>query len=58
MGNSSIPRLQGQDLLKAQLLQSLDTSLLGLLRYEDRNSMAHSLESRVPFLALLDQGMN
>ncbi|MEB3193322.1 MAG: asparagine synthase (glutamine-hydrolyzing), partial [Snowella sp.] len=48
--NSSIPRLKGQDLLKAQLLQSLDTSLLGLLRYEDRNSMAHSLESRVPFL--------
>ncbi|MDI6796851.1 MAG: asparagine synthase (glutamine-hydrolyzing), partial [Desulfatibacillaceae bacterium] len=26
------------------------TSLPALLRYEDRNSMAHSLESRVPFL--------
>ena len=26
------------------------TSLPMLLRYEDRNSMAHSIESRVPFL--------
>ncbi len=26
------------------------SSLPGLLRYEDRNSMAHSIESRVPFL--------
>ena len=26
------------------------TSLPGLLRYEDRNSMAHSIEARVPFL--------
>ncbi|WP_417432219.1 asparagine synthase (glutamine-hydrolyzing) [Kiloniella sp.] len=26
-------------------------NLPGLLRYEDRNSMAHSLESRVPFLS-------
>ncbi|MEG3436208.1 asparagine synthase (glutamine-hydrolyzing) [Pannus brasiliensis CCIBt3594] len=48
--NSSIPRLQGTELLKEQLLQSLETSLLGLLRYEDRNSMAYSIESRVPFL--------
>ncbi|MFN5516608.1 MAG: asparagine synthase (glutamine-hydrolyzing) [Cyanobacteriota bacterium] len=48
--SNTIPRLQGTDLLRAQLLQSLDTSLPGLLRYEDRNSMAHSLESRVPFL--------
>jgi len=28
----------------------LETSLPMLLRYEDRNSMAHSVESRVPFL--------
>lgn len=27
------------------------TSLPGLLRYEDRNSMAHGVESRLPFLA-------
>jgi asparagine synthase (glutamine-hydrolysing) len=27
-----------------------ETSLPALLRYEDRNSMAHSIESRVPFL--------
>jgi asparagine synthase (glutamine-hydrolysing) len=33
--------------LRAQLL---DNSLPGLLRYEDRNSMAWSIESRVPFL--------
>ncbi|NIA22338.1 MAG: asparagine synthetase B, partial [Anaerolineaceae bacterium] len=33
------------------LLQSLtQTSLPGLLRYEDRNAMAYSIESRVPFL--------
>lgn len=37
--------------LKARLLQDLTTySLPSLLRYEDRNSMAHSLESRIPFL--------
>lgn len=37
--------------LKAALLDTtLETSLPSLLRYEDRNSMAHSLESRVPFL--------
>jgi asparagine synthase (glutamine-hydrolysing) len=28
----------------------MQTSLPMLLRYEDRNSMAHSVESRVPFL--------
>ena len=31
-------------------LETWTTSLPQLLRYEDRNSMAHSLESRVPFL--------
>ncbi|QEG38665.1 Asparagine synthetase [glutamine-hydrolyzing] 1 [Roseimaritima ulvae] len=37
--------------LKSALLDSLTrTNLPELLRYEDRNSMAHSVESRVPFL--------
>ncbi len=39
--------------LKAALLDSLAvTSIPGLLRYEDRNSMAYSIESRVPFLTV------
>jgi len=39
------------DVLKDALVSSLSsTSLPMLLRYEDRNSMAHSIESRVPFL--------
>lgn len=39
------------DVLRASLRQNvLRTSLPSLLRYEDRNSMAHSVESRVPFL--------
>jgi asparagine synthase (glutamine-hydrolysing) len=39
------------DNLKARLLMDVTTySLPALLRYEDRNSMAHSLESRVPWL--------
>jgi asparagine synthase (glutamine-hydrolysing) len=41
----------GGPLLKNQLLHELQsTSLPSLLRYEDRNSMAFSVESRVPFL--------
>ncbi|HXY45364.1 MAG TPA: asparagine synthase (glutamine-hydrolyzing), partial [Acidimicrobiales bacterium] len=37
--------------LKQRLLQDLTQySLPSLLRYEDRNSMAHSIESRPPFL--------
>jgi asparagine synthase (glutamine-hydrolysing) len=40
-----------QDDLKERLLQDLLTySLPCLLRYEDRNSMAFSIESRVPYL--------
>ncbi len=40
-----------RDDLKERLLQDLTTySLPSLLRYEDHNSMAFSLESRVPFL--------
>jgi asparagine synthase (glutamine-hydrolysing) len=39
------------DVLRMELQQSVaETSLPMLLRYEDRNSMAHSIESRVPFL--------
>jgi asparagine synthase (glutamine-hydrolysing) len=39
------------DFLHAALTQSLtETVLPALLRYEDRNSMAFSIESRVPFL--------
>jgi len=40
-----------RDVLHSSLLRTLtETSLPHLLRYEDRNSMAHSIESRVPFL--------
>ncbi len=42
---------QGPDHLIGLLLESFErTSLPALLRYEDRNSMASSVESRVPFL--------
>lgn len=42
---------RGESLLKSQLLRDVRaTSLPALLRYEDRNSMAFSIESRVPFL--------
>ncbi len=50
------PARRGQrvvDDLKGRLVQDLTTySLPSLLRYEDRNSMAASIESRVPFLDL------
>ena len=36
--------------LRRALLRSLRTSLPQLLRYADRNSMAHSIEVRLPFL--------
>lgn len=42
---------EGPHHLRSQLLQSMETvSLPMLLRYEDRNSMRFSIESRVPFL--------
>jgi len=45
------PRSMKGNLLRKNLHNSLvETSLPMLLRYEDRNSMAHSIESRVPFL--------
>lgn len=36
--------------LAAQLLDVTETNLPQLLRYEDRNSMRHSIETRLPFL--------
>ena len=40
-----------EQILREQLYRACtETSLPMLLRYEDRNSMAHSIESRVPFL--------
>ncbi|MDQ1432421.1 MAG: hypothetical protein QOF40_3023, partial [Actinomycetota bacterium] len=46
------PKFQrAQDDLKRRLVADLQTfSLPSLLRYEDRNSMAFSMESRLPFL--------
>jgi asparagine synthase (glutamine-hydrolysing) len=41
----------GREVLREQLVRATSwSSLPMLLRYEDRNSMAHSIESRVPFL--------
>jgi len=40
----------GAQALREQRLESVRTGLRELLRYEDRNSMASSVESRVPFL--------
>jgi asparagine synthase (glutamine-hydrolysing) len=40
----------GGTTLRAQRLVSVESTLRTLLRYEDRNSMASSIESRVPFL--------
>jgi len=45
-GSARIPGLP----LKTSLVDSVNQSLLHLLRYEDRNSMAFSVESRLPFL--------
>ena len=43
----------GRDVLRAELFKSFfEESLPRLLRYEDRNSMMHSIESRVPFLTV------
>jgi len=50
LATASAPRWQSNFLHEA-LVQSLtDTVLPALLRYEDRNSMAFAIESRVPFL--------
>lgn len=47
----SLPKQPSDDFLRQELQQALTTtSLPMLLRYEDRNSMYFSIESRVPFL--------
>jgi len=48
--DSMAPTAQPRDLAHHLRRQLLETSLPLLLRYEDRNSMAWSVESRVPFL--------
>jgi asparagine synthase (glutamine-hydrolysing) len=46
-----IPTASNGDVLRNHLYHTfVETSLPMLLRYEDRNSMAYSIESRVPFL--------
>jgi asparagine synthase (glutamine-hydrolysing) len=39
-----------RDVFTLQVLESTRTNLPVLLRYEDRNSMAHGVEARLPFL--------
>jgi asparagine synthase (glutamine-hydrolysing) len=47
----SVPRYRRRDRFHDRLEQTLfDLSLPALLRFCDRNSMAHSVESRLPFL--------
>jgi asparagine synthase (glutamine-hydrolysing) len=47
----SLPELTKYDSLEEHLRADVQSrSLPALLRYEDRNSMAHSIEARVPFL--------
>jgi asparagine synthase (glutamine-hydrolysing) len=48
--DSAIGIEPNQPLWKRQLLDVTRFSLPTLLRYEDRNSMAHSVESRLPFV--------
>jgi asparagine synthase (glutamine-hydrolysing) len=43
-------RLQAQNVRELQICDIEKTSIPVLLRYEDKNAMAHSVESRVPFL--------
>lgn len=51
VGLLSAPLLEGGGVLKEYLAKTLtEINLPHLLRYEDRNSMAFSVESRVPFL--------
>lgn len=50
VASSTPPQPAGRLTLQRQLRDSVRDSLPALLRFEDRNSMAHSIESRVPFL--------
>jgi asparagine synthase (glutamine-hydrolysing) len=43
---------KGPEYLRDILKKSVSIGLPSLLRFEDRNSMAHSIESRVPFLTI------
>lgn len=45
-----VPRLTGDDLSDQLWDEVTRTSLPSLLHYEDRDSMAHSIEARTPFL--------
>ena len=48
---ASLSYTRSEDVLRDYLVRTLTTTMLPhLLRYEDRNSMAFSIESRVPFL--------
>jgi asparagine synthase (glutamine-hydrolysing) len=38
------------DIFALQVLENTSSNLPALLRYEDKNSMAHSIETRLPFL--------
>ncbi|MFO0322849.1 MAG: asparagine synthase (glutamine-hydrolyzing) [Bacteroidota bacterium] len=49
LSNIDVPARGGKS-FKEQSLLSIEFGLQDLLRYEDRNSMAFSIESRVPFL--------
>jgi asparagine synthase (glutamine-hydrolysing) len=49
-GVDPAPRKDPGPDLRAHLVRAIETTLRSLLRYEDRNSMAFSVESRVPFL--------
>jgi asparagine synthase (glutamine-hydrolysing) len=49
-GQSSLPLETNEDYINASLYFELKTFLHGLLVVEDKISMAHSLETRVPFL--------
>jgi asparagine synthase (glutamine-hydrolysing) len=52
-GVAVTPTLDKPSSLSAALTQQMaETSLPSILRYEDRNSMAFSIESRVPFLTI------
>lgn len=53
--SASLPHLaafaySGNDIFQLQRLEVESTNLPVLLRYEDKNSMAHSIETRLPFL--------
>jgi asparagine synthase (glutamine-hydrolysing) len=47
---STLATTRAGDKFAAQMLHDLTVGLPALLRYADRNSMAHSIEARLPFL--------